>query len=59
LHTALGIVVEQETLTAWLNEPAAVAWKFTGDDVVPCGAEMLVGEGAVSPKSMTCKVSDD
>ena len=40
-----------------MNDPAAVIWKFTGDDAVPRGTVTLAGDGLLSVKSTTCMVS--
>ena len=57
LQVTLGILEVQETVTAWLNEPAAVIWKLTGDDVVPRGTVTLEGVGGINPMLTKCSVS--
>jgi hypothetical protein len=55
LHPPPGIFTLHEIVTGWLNDPAAVTWKFTGEVVVPGAAVTAAGEGVVRPKSITCR----
>ena len=50
LQVADGIVVLQETETLWLNDPPAVTWKLTVDEVVPRATVTLEGDGALMSK---------
>src|SRR5271166_4042759 len=56
LHVELAIAALQEMLTLWSNDPAALTWNSTGDDVVPRGTVTVDGEGVLSAKLTTCKV---
>jgi len=47
----------QVMATLWLNDPAAVASKLTGEEVVPRGTVTLAGDGAVNPKLTMCSVT--
>jgi len=55
--TPAGRPLEHVRVTAPLNDPAPVTWNVTPADVLPCGTEMLAGDGAPSPKSTTCSVT--
>ena len=57
LHTALAMFTLQETVTLWLNDPAAVTWKLVGDEVAPRGTVTFEGEGVVSAKLTITRVS--
>jgi hypothetical protein len=50
LQVAFVMLVLHETVTLWLNDPAAVTSKLTGDDFVPSPTVTLAGDGVVSPK---------
>jgi hypothetical protein len=57
LHVAAGIAVEQDTVTLWLKEPAAVTWKLTGADEAPRATVTLDGEGVVILKFSRCRTT--
>jgi hypothetical protein len=57
LHVAPAGNPEQVKLTVPENAPAAVVWNEIEPEVVPRGTDTLDVDGAVSPKSTTCKAS--
>ena len=56
-HEAPLMSVVQETVTLWLNDPEAVTWKFTGEEVAPRATVTLEGDGVVSQKLIRCRVT--
>jgi hypothetical protein len=57
LHVAPAMPVVHETVTLWLNDPAAVIWKLTGGEVFPRFTITLAGDGVVNPKLSRCRVT--
>jgi hypothetical protein len=57
VQTAFGMADVHDTVTIWLNDPAAVTLKLTGGDVLPRPTVTLAGEGLVSPNPIRCRLT--